>query len=352
MEITLGEIVELINGKAIKAGGEGKYPVYGSNGIIGYADKYIHDNGLIIGRVGAYCGSVEYCENKFWASDNTIVAKPKKDISSARYVYYLLKNAHLNDFAGGAAQPLLTQRVIKNIEFDIPPHKAQKKIAKILSNYDKLIENNSHRTEILVQIAKAIYQEWFEEYHFPGHEDVPMVDSELGNIPKGWEVIDLGQAMNLEYGKGLRKKDRINGTFPVYGSSGIIDWHNEALVKGPGIILGRKGNVGSIFWEERGFYPIDTVYYVVSDISYRYIYFYLLNQNFISSDTAVPGLNRNYAYSIPFLLPDEDTLTKFSQIVTNIFDLSTSLENKNSVLSVLRDLLIPKLLNGDIEVEI
>jgi len=103
-------------------------------------------------------------------------------------------------------------------------------------------------------MARLLYREWFVHFRFPGHEQVAMVDSPLGPIPEGWEMRQLGDVIELAYGKGLRKSDRIPGTYPVYGSSGVVDYHNESLVEGPGIIVGRKGNVGTVFWSdtERG----------------------------------------------------------------------------------------------------
>ncbi len=115
----IGEVLNFASGKSIKPGGNGKFPVYGSNGIIGGTDEYRYKNAIILGRVGAYCGSVAYCPKKFWASDNTIVAYPKNDKEEIRYFYYLLKHLNLNRWAGGAAQPLLTQNVVKQIEAPI-----------------------------------------------------------------------------------------------------------------------------------------------------------------------------------------------------------------------------------------
>jgi len=109
----LGDVVRFGNGKAIKPGGTGGFPVYGSNGIIGGSDEFRHENGVVIGRVGAYCRSVIYCPTKFWASDNTLVAYPRSDSVDTKFLYYLLADAKLSRYAGGAAQPLVTQTVLK-----------------------------------------------------------------------------------------------------------------------------------------------------------------------------------------------------------------------------------------------
>ena len=116
----LGDVVRFGNGKSIKPGTEGRYAVYGSNGIIGGSDEFRHENGVIIGRVGAYCGAVVYCPDRFWASDNTLVAYPLTDQIDTRFLYYLLLEAKLGQHAGGAAQPLVTQTVLKQVEVSVP----------------------------------------------------------------------------------------------------------------------------------------------------------------------------------------------------------------------------------------
>ena len=117
----LGDVIRFGNGKAIKPGGEGCYPVYGSNGIIGGSDEFRYENGVIIGRVGAYCGSVAYCREKFWASDNTLVAFPASEQIDTKFLFYLLEDAKLSRYAGGAAQPLVTRTVLKQVEVHVPP---------------------------------------------------------------------------------------------------------------------------------------------------------------------------------------------------------------------------------------
>ena len=170
-------------------------------------------------------------------------------------------------------------------------------------------------------------------------------------IPEGWEVYKLGDVVELAYGKSLRAKDRLGGEIAVYGSSGVIGYHNKYLVKAPGIIVGRKGNVGKVFWSDTNFYPIDTVYYVQTQVCLYYVYFNLQNQNFINNDAAVPGLNRNQAYSLPFILPDKDLLNKFQNFVSPIFNQLKNLREKNDNLCKTRDLLLPKLISGQIDVE-
>lgn len=184
----LGDIVRFGNGKSIKPGGQGPYPVYGSNGVIGGSSEFRHENGVVIGRVGAYCGAVLYCPTKFWASDNTLVAYPASEQIDTTFLYYLLVAAKLSRYAGGAAQPLVTQTVLKQVEVRVPSFPTQRRIAGILSAYDDLIENSQRRIQILESMARALYREWFVHFRFPGHENHPRVASPSGEIPEGWEV--------------------------------------------------------------------------------------------------------------------------------------------------------------------
>ncbi len=227
----LGDVIRFGNGKAIKPGGEGCYPVYGSNGIIGGCDEFRYENGVIIGRVGAYCGSVAYCPDKFWASDNTLVAFPASEQTDTKFLFYLLTDAKLSRYAGGAAQPLVTQTVLKQVEVRVPPLPVQRRIAGILSAYDELMENSQRRIRLLEAMARALYREWFVHFRFPGYDKLPsprgrragdegaqlemrsspagrgggegrakLVTSPLGDIPQGWEVKKLGDILTVDKG--------------------------------------------------------------------------------------------------------------------------------------------------------
>ena len=169
-------------------------------------------------------------------------------------------------------------------------------------------------------------------------------------IPEGWEVGKLQDYIELCYGKALKAEDRKEGPYPVYGSSGVVGFHSENLVASPGIIVGRKGNVGSVRWTDEPFFPIDTVYYVKTDVSLFYVFYNLQQQNFINNDAAVPGLNRNQAYSLPFILPSELQLKAFDEFIGPVFKAVRSLTKKNQNLRLTRDLLLPKLISGEVAV--
>jgi type I restriction enzyme S subunit len=233
----------------------------------------------------------------------------------------------------------------------LPPLPTQRKIASILSAYDDLIENNTRRIAILEEMAQTIYREWFVNFRFPGHEKVPLVDYPLGPIPKGWEAKKLGDILELNYGKALKKEERRDGEFPVFGSSGIVGYHDAYLVNGPGIIVGRKGNVGSVFWSNEAFFVIDTAYFVTSSLPLHFLFYTLPTLNFINSDAAVPGLSRNQAYTLEILVPPGHLLSRFCELADTFERQASTLQLKVQNLRQTRDLLLPRLLSGQVNIE-
>jgi len=169
-------------------------------------------------------------------------------------------------------------------------------------------------------------------------------------VPAGWERRAIGTVLQLRYGKALKETDRVDGSFPVYGSSGIIGNHKCALVEGPAIVVGRKGNVGSVYWSPTDFWPIDTVYFVAKEQADYWLYRTLPYVGFQNTDAGVPGLNREFAYSRKILLPVERLRRRFDEAVEPVFAQVTTLENFNRKLAEARDLLLPRLMSGEITV--
>ncbi|MBL8494045.1 MAG: restriction endonuclease subunit S [Rhodocyclaceae bacterium] len=271
-----------------------------------------------------------------------------------RFLLYAFQGAdvqgQIKSLGSGATVEHMRVPDCEKLTLDLPPLAEQRRIASILSAYDDLIENNTRRIAILEEMARRIYEEWFVKFRFPGHENSRMVESELGDVPQAWKISKLGDVIELAYGKALKAEDRKPGRYPVYGSSGIVGWHDEGLVSGPGIIVGRKGNVGSVFWSEESFFPIDTVFYVRTDLPLLFVFYNLQSQNFLNNDAAVPGLSRNQAYALPLIVPTAGLLSKFDEACGPIVALSRLLTRENENLRNTRDLLLPKLISGELDV--
>lgn len=276
------------------------------------------------------------------------VLKPIPDKVTPEFLYYSLQSNKklLINTAGGAAQKNLLLGDLKRFPIKVPSLLQQIHISSILSTYDDLIENNRRRIALLEEAARQLYKEWFVRFHFPGHEHVKIVNG----LPEGWERKPIKSVLTLNYGKAMKADDRVEGGYPVYGSSGNVGNHNKPLVKGPGIVVGRKGNVGSVYWVYEDFWPIDTVYFVGPEESTYFVYFAFLNTPFISTDVAVPGLNRDFAYSREILIPLDYLREEFEDEVAPLFSQMKSLRSHNEKLAEARDLLLPKLMSGEIVV--
>jgi type I restriction enzyme S subunit len=313
-----------------------------------HSEAKVKGPGVVTGRYGTL-GEIHYVQGDFWPLNTTLYVRDFKG-NEPRFVAYFLRTLNFASRSAAAAVPGINRNDLHRIPVRCPSPEHQRRIASILCAYDDLIENNTRRIAILEEMARRIYEEWFVRFRFPGFEAVRMVESELGLVPEGWPVRRLGDEIELAYGKALKAEDRRSGNVPVYGSSGVVGAHNASLVAGPGIIVGRKGNVGSVHWSELSFFPIDTVYYVVTVLPLHYVYFNLQCQNFLNNDAAVPGLNRNQAYSLPLIVPAREVLDAFEWQCQQLLGLARVLRRKNTNLRTTRDLLLPKLISGELNV--
>ncbi|MEY2906389.1 MAG: hypothetical protein RLZZ408_860 [Verrucomicrobiota bacterium] len=329
---------------------EGEFPIIdqSQDAIAGYCDDpgMLYQGDLPVVVFGDHTRVLKYINFPFCiGADGTQLLRPL-DGNDIRYFYYALKNVDLRNYGYERHFKYLKQETIS-----LPPLPEQKRIAGILSAYDELIENSQRRIKVLETMARNLYREWFVHYRNPGHENTPLIPSPLGDIPKGWEVMKLGEILELNYGKALKKEDRRDGKFPVYGSSGIVGTHDSKLIEGPGIIVGRKGNVGSVFWCDDDFYVIDTAYFVTSSLPLRFLFYVLPTLNFINSDAAVPGLSRNQAYTLEILVPPLVLLTKFCALADTFEGQVATLQRQIQNLRRTRDLLLPRLLSGQIPLQ-
>ena len=151
---------------------------------------------------------------------------------------------------------------------------------------------------------------------------------------RGGERIAHENIGQLRYGRALKAEDRIDGDYPVYGSGGVVGTHDKPHVMGPGIIVGRKGNVGSVYWSDTDFCAIDTVYYLEPAAVTLHLYYTLVNMDFINTDVAVPGLNRNLAHSRKFLLPSVGVQEAFNEVTEIEHNRSRCYGKKTIVLSM------------------
>ncbi len=151
--------------------------------------------------------------------------------------------------------------------------------------------------------------------------------------PKNWRKVKLGEVLELKYGFGLPEKEREKGDIPVYGSSGIVGWHNKAAVSSAGIVIGRKGNVGAVYFSEKPFYPIDTVYFVNSlkkkgDLKFFYHFLKTIDFRKVDLNVGVPGLNRDIAHSLEIKIPEDPAEQHRIAEILSAFDEKIELNNR------------------------
>jgi type I restriction enzyme S subunit len=184
----------------------GPFPVIGSTSIIGYHDEFkVDPPGVVTGRSGSL-GTVQFVEERYWPHNTSLWVKDFKG-NDPRFVYYCLQGLDFARFNAGAGVPTLNRNHLDSLEVDVPPVPLQRRIAGVLETYDQLIGNNRRRIRILEAMARALYREWFVDLRFPGHEDVPRVASALGDIPRGWTVKRLGEVARPFRGRSYRSSD-------------------------------------------------------------------------------------------------------------------------------------------------
>ena len=329
-------------------------------------------------------GLVKEAPPNFLVSTGFAVIRGKDDKAITDFIYWFLAQDHIVDYLqtiaeqNTSAYPSIKPNDIHRLKLDLPPLPEQRAIAHILGTLDDKIELNRRMNETLEEMARALFKSWFVDFgpvrakmdgrwrrghSLPGmsadlYDLFPdrLVDSELGEIPVGWEVKALGDIIELVYGKALKADNRRDGTIPVYGSNGQVGWHDEKLVPGPGIVVGRKGNPGIVTWVHGDFFPIDTTFYVLpkgNDQKLHFLFFALADQDLssIAADSAVPGLNRNLAYMNKILVPAIALTKNFDEYAKALFARRIHLQEESRALAALRDTMLPKLISGEVRVE-
>jgi len=370
MEYHFSDLFTWTSGKPITPS-DGNIPIYGSNGVIGYSDKAKYHNKIILGRVGAYCGSVAYCPTDFDATDNTLITTCDTSRILYSYAYYLLKQFDLNGYAGGAAQPLITQGLLKHLKCDVPAIYQQQRIVAHLSAYDNLIEVNNKRIKVLEQMAENLYKEWFVRFRFPGHESAEFVDG----IPKGWEYCSVESLSDILQ-RGISPDYDDEGKLIVISQKcirqNIMDIREARqqtkafkpelnLQDGDTVICstgtGTLGRVGQVY----GDYPNTTFDSHVTlvrskeNLGKHYLYWILKEMQPWFMNMGIGSTNQQELYrstikNAKALRAEESLVKRFESIIDPIHQEIINLIKSQDSLTQQRDLLLPRLMSGKLEV--
>jgi type I restriction enzyme S subunit len=353
-------------------------------------EKYVLKSGdIVIARTGATTGYAKYLKNpppSIFAS--YLVRVRVKGGVDPRYIGFVVQSDTYKRFIktnmGGSAQPNANAKVLTSFPVPLPSFLSQRKIAAILSAYDDLIENNLRRIKILEEMAQSLYREWFVKFRFPGHQKVKTVNSALGKIPEGWEVGILNDVLaTLE--SGSRPKGGIDPEargVPSIGAENIIglgryDYSKEKFVTREFFNKMNRGHVQSgdvLLYKDgaqigrksmfRDGFPhaeccINEHAFILRTngrCSQNYLFFWLdqpeMTQNIINlnANAAQPGINQSGVRGLRILLPPAPLLEIAEEVLEPLLGALFKNAKRNNILRQTRDLLLPKLISGEMDV--
>ncbi len=398
---TIGEICSRFSsGKNITSEDiheQGKYPVYGGNGLRGYTDRYnFQGECSIIGRQGAYCGNVRYFSGIGYMSDHAVVAVTTKDHDN-RYFAYKLGLMDLGRFSGQAAQPGISVTKIAKLKVEMPPLPIQQRVASILSAYDNLIENNTRRIRLLEQMAENLYKEWFVRFRFPGHEKAEFVNSKLGKLPSTFCVANMASVIDYYIGGGwgndeysdnfLVQASVIRGTdFPFVTNFDVSTCPNRFHKKSN--YKSRQLYDGDIILEISGGtaeQPVGRSVLVTQELINRfeegkvicasfckllrlkkgvvspYFFYYWMKylydtriiDRFQLQSTGI--INFKFEYFLRkglVMMPSKPIMDEFDKHIIPVFHEINKMAQQNELLAKQRDMLLPRLMSGKLEVKV
>ena len=306
-------------------------------------------------------------------AQRVITLRGKAGFLDNAYLLYVFQTEEMQEQlksrATGTTVLGIKQSELRKLGIRIPPFALQRSATGVLKALDDRITLLRETNATLEAIAQALFKSWFVDFDpvhakqagrapegmdeataalFPDEFE----ESELGAVPRGWFVSKLESLTELAYGKALKAADRVEGPVPVYGSGGITGYHDSSLAIGPSVIVGRKGTVGSLYWEDRPFFPIDTVFYVKAHKPLTYCYYLLqtLGLENMNTDGAVPGLNRSNVYRLQIVTPPDCILGAFDSMVSLLRERIFSASQQAQTLATLRDTLLPRLISGQLSI--
>ncbi len=349
---------------------DGVVPVLGSKSIIGFHNEAkVEAPGVVTGRSGSL-GLVQYSEQPFWPHNTALWVKDFKG-NCPRFVYYKLQTLNLERFNGGVSVPTLNRNVLDTLPVKIPKRTEQDRIASILSTYDDLIENNQRRIQLLEQSAQLLYKEWFVHLRFPGHEHVTITDG----VPEGWEKKNALDVMDVLSGGTPKTSvpDYWNGEIPFFTSKDTTDYAyifstertlteeglrkcSSRLYPKDTVFITARGTVGKINLAQTDMAMNQSCYALVSKppLNQQFLYFAMVEnvEQFRSRAVGAifDAIIRNTFKLIPFVVPDTKLIDMFTDTISPTLRQIDVLSTEIRKLTKARDLLLPRLMNGEISV--
>ncbi|MCI6591921.1 MAG: restriction endonuclease subunit S [Spirochaetia bacterium] len=277
-------------------------------------------------------------------SADVLVFKAKENVSK-EYLYYVLADDEFFKYSmttsKGTKMPRGDKTSIMNYPINLPPLPTQQKIAAILSSLDDKIELNNKINTNLEQQAGTLFKNWFVDFEPFG-----------GKMPEGWKVGKLSDLITVKYGKDHKKLE--DGNYPVYGSGGIMRKVDKYLYDKESVLIPRKGTLNNVFYINEPFWSVDTMFYteMKKENIAKYVYFFVKGKdlNAMNAGSAVPSMTTEILNVIEVVIPSDEYLEKFENIVSPMFKHIKQCIIENENLASIRDTLLPKLMNGEIKI--
>jgi type I restriction enzyme S subunit len=337
-----------------------------SSGFTGYhAEAKVSGPGVVTGRYGTL-GDVYFVKQDFWPLNTTLFVSDFKG-NNPRFTSYLLKYLQLDRYSGAAAVPGIDRNVIHRIQVRVPPPTVQLKIVSILSALDDLIENNLRRIELLETTGETIFVEWFVNFRFPGHDEAHFSDTAAGTVPGTWTFDRLDQLAEIRKGRQPKElvDERVNGQLPyilidvlIGGAPRYASLEGAVVCAEEDVLMVMDGaSSGLVFTGYSG--VVGSTLAAISPIGpiagcNNYLFF-LLHSKFEeirgkNVGAAIPHANKDYLQQMAVIVPNREILDEFEHIAVETSKLAVALKKRNQFLRQSRDLLLPKLLSGEVNV--
>lgn len=313
-----------------------------------------------VGSVGRFVSK----DNNVFLGQRLFHYRPNPELLDWNFLAYFLQSeamqSKLDGMSFGATVDHITVEDAETLKIACPHISIQKKIGNILSNYDNLIENNNARIKLLENMAEELYKEWFVRLRFPNYQNTKIVDG----VPDGWIWSNIGESINNfdSKRKPISKENRelIDGIFPYYGAASILNYIDKYIFDGKYLLLGEDGTVitknGTPMLQFiKGKFWVSNHAHVLSgkiiSTEYLYLFFNSFSISGYITGTAQPKINQENLNSIKILIPSKIIIEEFDKYVVPIFENIFTLQLKNQNLKETRDLLLPRLISGKLDIK-
>ena len=337
--------------------------------------KDLNDRTLLVSINGTLGKVAEYGGEDIILGKSACYFNVKKDVNKKYIKYILLSDIfkhYIHNYSTGTTIKNLGLKQMRKFKFPLPNIEEQEKIANILSSLDDKIELNNEMNKTLEEMAQSIFKRWFVDFEFPNEDGQPykssggeMVESELGMIPKGWEVGSFSDISEILDSKRIplskREREKRANIYPYYGAASLMDYVDDYIFEGIHVLMGEDGTVidkdgfpilqyvGGKFWVNNHAHVLKGK----NEFSNEFVYLYLSNTNVTHLVTGAvqPKINQKNLTSLKLPIPDKNMTVKFNSLAKNIFEYIYEIRQENKKLEEIRSILLPVLMNGTINIK-